>query len=139
MKRLLTKVLGGAVLTLVALSASAQNPPAAVEAPDFGSVSGNQYTNAYFGLKLTFPAGWSIQDTAGKKRISEKGKQVVTSDDATKKAELDRAVDNTLNLLTVSERPMGSPGPLNSAFICGAEIRCHDGRRLHEGAKERAA
>ena len=123
MKRLLTMTLGVFALTFVTLAAHAQTPSAAAEVPDFGIVSGATYTNNYFRLTLTFPAGWTIQDAAEKKRISERGKQIVTTDDVAKKAELDRAADNTLNLLTVSERPIGSPGSLNSAFTCGAEMR----------------
>ncbi|MCU1264287.1 MAG: hypothetical protein JWM21_605 [Acidobacteria bacterium] len=124
MNRLLIKFLGVAAFSLVTLSANAQTPPAvpaSTEVPDFGSVSGTTYANNYFGLTLTFPAGWSVQDSNFKKQISDRGKEIVTSDDPTKKNELNKAVDNTLNLLTVTERPPGSPGPLNSMFLCGAE------------------
>jgi len=125
MKRLLIRALGGMVaFTLVTLCANAQTPPAAVPAadvPDFGSVSGATYTNNYFGLTLTVPAGWIVQDSNFKKQITDKGKELVTSDDPNKKSEINKAVDNTLNLLTLTERPPGEPGPLNSMFLCGAE------------------
>jgi hypothetical protein len=108
----------------VSLLANAQTPPSAspaADVPDFGSVSGATYTNNYFGLRLAIPAGWSVQDSNFKKQISDKGKELVTSDDPSKKSELNRAVDNTLNLITITERPPGEPGPPNSVFICGAE------------------
>ena len=91
------------------------------ENPDPGSLTGSTYANKYFGLTLAIPSGWSVQDWDARKQINEKGKELVTSDDPAKKGELDRAADNTLNLLTVSERPLGSSGLPNSLLICGAE------------------
>lgn len=109
--------LGGLIaLSLFSLTAAAQ-----AEIPDFGGVAGSTYTNKYFGLTLTIPPGWSVQDSGFKKQMSDKGKELVTSDDSAKKGELDRAVDNTLNLLTITERPPESAGPVNAVFICGAE------------------
>jgi hypothetical protein len=111
-------------LTVATLSAHAQTQPPAPalpEIPDFGSVSGLTYSNNYFGLSLTIPTGWIVQDSNFKKQISDRGKEVVTSDDPAKKNQLNQAVDNTLNLLTITERQPGTPGPLNSMFLCGAE------------------
>lgn len=124
MKNPLRRLLGVVVLTLITLCANAQTPPAPpppAEVPDLGSVTGSTYANKYFGLTLTIPAGWSVQDAEVKKQMSEKGKELVTSDDPATKSELNAAVDKTLNLLTVTERPIGSPGPSNSMLICGAE------------------
>lgn len=93
----------------------------AAGAPDLGSVKGSNYTNQYFGLSLTAPAGWQVQDSGYKELIKDKGKELVTSADPGKKSELDQAVDNTLNLLTVTQYPAGTPGVFNSTFLCGAE------------------
>lgn len=125
MKNLLRSAIAVFALTIVALSVNAQTPPSATPAadePDLGSVSGNTYTNNYFGLTLKFPTDWNVQDAEVKKQISDKGKEIVTSDDPAKKAELERAINSTLNLLTVSERQIGSLGPQqNSLLIVGAE------------------
>jgi hypothetical protein len=124
MKDLLRKALAMTAFTLVTLSVNAQTPPAptpAADVPDLGSVSGTTYTNNFFGLTLRFPASWNVQGAEVKKQISDKGKEVVTSDDPVKRAELERAVNNVFNLFTVSERAIGSPGPPNSVLICGAE------------------
>lgn len=121
MNRVFNGAVGVIALMLVSLLANAQTPASGVpDIPDIGSVTGTNYANKYFGLTLTIPAGWQVQDASVKKQISEKGKELVTSDDPTKKAELDRAVDSTLNLLTVSQFPVGTPG-FNSMFLCGAE------------------
>ena len=106
-------------LRIAQTTASITSGPA--ETPDAGSVTGTTYANKYFGLTLTIPTGWQVQDSTVKKQISEKGKEIVTSDDPAKKGELDRAADSTLNLLTVSQFPVGEPGRFNSMFLCGAE------------------
>jgi len=124
MKNLLPRALALTALALVALCANAQTPPAATPAPDvpdLGSVTGATYTNNYFGLTLTIPTGWSVRDSDFKKQIMDKGKELVTSNDPAKQSELDRAMDNTLNLLTISQRPPGEPGPFNAMFLTGAE------------------
>jgi hypothetical protein len=119
MKKSLIRAAGVAALGLICLYTNAQTPGDTV--PDFGSVTGSTYANKYFGLTLTIPAGWSVQDSGFKKQMSDKGKELVTSDDPNKKSEINRAVDNTLNLLTITERPPGEPGPFNAMFTCGAE------------------
>jgi hypothetical protein len=124
MKRLFRTAVGVIALVLLSQLANAQaqsvSAPRAAETPDLGSVSGSTYTNKYFGLTLTLPAGWSVQDSIVKKQLSEKGKELVTSDDAATKSELNQAVDNTLNLLTAFEHPPGT-SEQNAMVICGAE------------------
>jgi hypothetical protein len=93
----------------------------APETPDPGSVTGSNYTNKYFGLSLTFPTGWLVQDSGYKKIINDKGKELVASTDPTKQSELDQAVDNVLNLLKTTQYPPGTPGVFNTTFLCGAE------------------
>lgn len=93
----------------------------APDRPDPGSLTGSTYTNKYFGLSITVPSGWQVQDSAYKKQLSEKGKELVTSDNQNTKSELEKAVDNVLNLLSTTQYPPGTSGVLNSSFICGAE------------------
>jgi len=135
MNRPIKRTAGVIALLLVSLSVNAQTTGSGsagrqvadthvqqgvADIPDFGSVTGSNYANKYFGLTLRIPSGWSVQDSDIKKQMNEKGKELVTSNDPAKKVELVRAIDNTLNLLTISERPLGSPG-FNPMFICGAE------------------
>jgi len=88
---------------------------------DVGSVTGTTYENKYFGLRLTIPTSWQVLDSNVRKRISEKGKELMTSDDPSKQRDLNRAADNTINLLTVAQYPPGEAQPPNSMLICGAE------------------
>jgi hypothetical protein len=124
MKKLFRTAVSVISLVLLSQLASAQTPsvgaPLAAETPDLGSVTGSTYTNKYFGLTLTLPAGWSVQDSVVKKQISDKGKELVTSNDAATKSDLNRAVDATLNLLTAFEHAPGTAAQ-NSMLMCGAE------------------
>ena len=112
---------GLGTLLFISLLANAQTETAPQESADLGSVTGSTYSNKYFGLTLTIPARWTVQNSSTKQLMSEKGKQLVTSNDANKQAELSRAVDATLNLLTVTQYPIGEAGRFNSMLICGAE------------------
>lgn len=125
-----TRAVGIIALALISLLASAPAPVAGqtkeavtavvAETPDPGSLKGSNYRNKYFGLTFTIPSGWSVQDSGARKQLSARGKEFLTSTDAAEKVELDRAVDSTLNLLTVTEHAIGS-GAFNSMLICGAE------------------
>jgi hypothetical protein len=61
-------------------------------------------------------AGFQLQEAD-----QRKGKELVTSDDPTTKGELNRAMDNTVNLLIVTQYSLGDARPFNSMLICGAE------------------
>ena len=114
------RLFGLIALALISLSANAQTP-APQDSVDIGSLTGLTYANKYFGLTLTIPTGWKVQDSSTKKRINDKGKELLTSDDPTKKEEIDRAVDSVLNLLTVTQDPIGEYTSFNAMFSCAAE------------------
>ncbi len=102
-------------------ASAAADAPAQMDVPDVGTWTGPTYKNQYFGLTLTIPQGWQVQDASVKQRINEKGKELVTSDDPVKKDQINQAVENTLNLVTVSQYPLGSAATSNPVFVCGAE------------------
>jgi len=114
-------------LALASLAANAraqtpaQTPPP--PRPADGTVNGSTYTNAYFGLTLTLPAGWVVQGDAAKKEITEGGKKLMGSKDPTTDAQIDKAIESTLNLLTAMQyaRDAPPPGGFNSGIMCLAE------------------
>jgi hypothetical protein len=97
------------------------NVSAPAEVAASGTLTGSTYENRYFGLTLTVPAGWQVQDSSFKQQARERGKELVTSDDPAKRAEIIRAADNTLSLLMISEYPVGGSVPFNPMIVCGAE------------------
>jgi hypothetical protein len=95
--------------------------PVAAATPDQGSLDGSAYTNEYFGLTLTLPAGWKVHGEAAKKRNREAVRKLFDTKDPAAQARLERAVGGTLNLLTVYQYPVGVAVHFNPAFLCAAE------------------
>jgi hypothetical protein len=89
--------------------------------PDMGTVTGQTYSNRYFGLALTIPQGLLVQDTRAKELINATGKQLLTSEDKNKQAELDAASAHTFNLLTLTKFPLETAVEFNPGFIIAAE------------------
>jgi hypothetical protein len=114
-------------LALAPLAARAQTPaqtppPPRAPSPAAGTVNGSTYTNQYFGLTLTLPAGWVVQGDAAKKEISEGGKKLMGSKDPATDAQIDKAIESTLNLLTATRYARDAPsGEYNSGLMCLAE------------------
>jgi hypothetical protein len=103
--------------------AQAGAPPATPQtaAPVQGSLDGNAYTNDYFGLTLTLPEGWKVQGEAVRERNREAGRKLFDAKDPAAQARLEKAVGNTLNLLTAYQYPVGAAVHFNPAFLCAAE------------------
>ena len=95
--------------------------PHAAAAPDRGSLDGNAYTNEFFGLTLTLPAGWKVQGEAVRERNREAGRKLFDAGDPAARARLEKSVGNTLNLLTAYQYPVGTAVHFNPAFLCAAE------------------
>jgi hypothetical protein len=97
-------------------------PTAPTNSPlEYGVISGSQYENSYFGLRLTIPSGWTIQGDAVKSEIKERGKESIVAKTEQEKAQFEAAVNRTLNLLTISKLPLGTPGQANALFMTIAE------------------
>jgi hypothetical protein len=92
---------------------------------DFGSIEGSVYSNRYFGLKLTIPENWQVQDDETKKRIMALGKEGLAGNNKQLEKALDASLLNTLNLLTVFQYPAGSGAKFNPNFACVAEKISH--------------
>lgn len=103
-----------------AAAAPAPQQPAHAR-PDRGRLDGDVYTNDYFGLTLTLPAGWKVQGEAVKERNGAAGRKLYETGDPAARARLERAAGDTLNLLTAYEHPVGAAVHFNPAFLCAAE------------------
>lgn len=87
---------------------------------DLGVTGAGTYTNDYFGVSLNFPKDWDVQDAEGMNELAEAGKELIAGDDAKKKKQLDLAEAKTLNLLVVSQYPLGGE-ELGASFMSVAE------------------
>jgi len=86
-----------------------------------GKMSGNTYTNDYFGLTLEMPAGWTILDEETKKLVMGMGSEILADGDAAKQKQLDLAQEKTLPLSIAFKHPLTYTSGPNPNIICMAE------------------
>jgi hypothetical protein len=88
---------------------------------DVGRIDKLTYTNDYFGLQLTVPEKWQIQDSEARDRLMKVGKEVIAGDNQNMKAMLDVSEQNAVNLLTLFKFPLGAAVDFNPSLVCVAE------------------
>lgn len=103
----------------VALSAGCGKK--ASEEIDFGSVTNSVYRNEYFGLTVTLPSEWSVQDNEARQQMMQTGREVIAGDDRNLKAAVKASEMKTVNLFAAFKHPVGTPVPYNPAIACVAE------------------
>ncbi len=86
-----------------------------------GKVEGATYKNDYFGLTLKIPDKWQVQNQDTVNQIEKTGKDMVAGDDKNLNASMDASLKNVLNLLLVSQYPLGSVVSFNPNFVAIAE------------------
>lgn len=93
----------------------------ASEEVDRGAFLGPVYRNNYFGMAITIPSDWSIQDSKSMQTLKDLGKKVIDKDDKNLKAVMEASDFQTVNLFSVFRHPLGTPVPFNPNLICMAE------------------
>lgn len=93
----------------------------ASEEVDRGAFAGSVYRNNYFGMTITMPSDWSIQDSKSMQTIKDLGKKVINEDDKNLKAVMEASEHQTVSLFAVFQQPLGSPVPFNPNLMCMAE------------------
>jgi len=94
----------------------------ASEEIDFGSFAGSTYTNKFFALSITMPAGWNVQDPEALKRMTSEGLKAVAGNDR----RLARAAElQSVSLFAVFEHPVGAPVEYNPGIVATAERVSH--------------
>lgn len=89
---------------------------------DLGSVVDGVYKNDYFGVTVDLPKDWEVQDAEVMKEMMEIGKDVIAGDDESKKKQLDLAELKVLNLLMVSQYPLGEVEPNPSVIVLAEKV-----------------
>jgi hypothetical protein len=93
----------------------------ASEEVDRGSFAGHMYRNNYFGMTITIPSDWSIQDQKSMQTLQDLGEKVIGKDDKNLKAAMAASELQTVRLFAVFQHPLGSPVPFNPNLMCMAE------------------
>jgi len=93
---------------------------------DLGTTQDGTYTNSGFGFSFKYPKDWVVHGQATNERIRELGKEKIAESGAASKANIDVALNNTYQLLTVFRQPLGTPGiTFNPAIMVIAEKVAH--------------
>ncbi len=88
---------------------------------DFGRVENAVYQNTYFGLSVSLPPAWNIQDEAARKQLMELGGKMMAGKDRNLKAAVKASDLTTVNLFSAFEHPLGAPVMFNPSIMCVAE------------------
>jgi hypothetical protein len=88
---------------------------------DFGTFNNSVYTNNYFGLTVTIPADWSIQDQEAQRRLMKLGGNMLAGDDKNLKSLVKASELKTVNLFAAFKYPMGTPVTFNPSVMALAE------------------
>jgi hypothetical protein len=88
---------------------------------DFGAFTNSVYHNNYFGLTMTAPSDWSIQDQQQQQQLTAAGSKLMYGDDQNQKAVLKAAELDTVHLFAVFRYPLGSPVSFNPSVMSLAE------------------
>ncbi len=115
--------LGGTIRTLLITTAIcvAGCQKKASDEIDFGSIENSVYSNEYFGLKVTLPADWTVQDQEAQRKLSEDGARMLAGDDKNLKAAMRASELQTVNLFMVFKHPVGAPVDFNPSIMGMAE------------------
>ena len=95
-----------------------EKPP---EELDLGIIINSIYKNKYFGFSITVPSDWSIQDQNNRQQMMDAGAKTFAGEDPNLKAAVEASQLQTVNLLTVTKYPLGSPVSFNPNIVCVAE------------------
>jgi hypothetical protein len=93
----------------------------ASEEVDRGSFTGPMYRNNYFGMTITIPSDWSIQDSKAMETLQDLGEKVIGKDDKNLKAAMAASELQTVKLFAVFQHPLGSAVQFNPNLMSMAE------------------
>jgi len=97
----------------------------ASEEVDRGSFAGPMYRNNYFGMTITIPSDWSIQNSKSMKTIKDLSKQVIDKNDRNLKAAIEASEHKSVRLFAVFQHPLGTPVPFNPNLMSITERVSH--------------
>jgi hypothetical protein len=91
--------------------------------PNAGTIKNGVYNNEYFGLTLTLPENWSIQDAESSKELTKSGYKMIAGDDENLERSLNAAAEKQqLMFFSASKYPIGTPVADNPSIIGTAEL-----------------
>jgi hypothetical protein len=89
--------------------------------PDSGTVTNGNYSNVYFGMTMSLPKDWHVQDQKSAQDMMKRGGKVIAGDNKEISAAVDSIDQTTVNLFTVFEKEVGAPVLFNPSIVAIAE------------------
>jgi hypothetical protein len=86
---------------------------------DLGQRDGANYSNNFFGLSLSLPQTWVDVSSEQRDTLAAQIKQVLTTSDPAKRAQIEDSMGRSTLLLSLTKLPAGQPG--NATFMLIAE------------------
>ena len=110
-------------ISIILLLCSYANAQSEVER---GIAQDGTYIHSGFCFSFKYPKDWVVHVEATNERIRELGKEKIAESGAVSKSNIDVALNNTYQLLTVFRHPLGTPGiTFNPAIMVIAEKVAH--------------
>lgn len=115
-----TKVISCLLIAFFYLNCSAQSEKQ-LENFDYGKVDNGEYTNSFFGLKVSFDPDWFVSDKKQMEQIEEVGTEMVAGDDESLSTAIKASQVNTAQLLAISKYEWGAAVEFNPSLMLVAE------------------
>jgi len=101
--------------------------------PDKGTISGNTYSNEFFGLSFPLPEGWYVLSEGEVAAGISQGINFMAADNPQARAAMQHWRELGAFLLMIQKYPMGTPR-FNPNIVIGAEDVAPHIRRVNSGA-----
>lgn len=89
--------------------------------PDKGKVTDNVYENEFFGVQVTIPIAWVVQNAEQIRDLTENSKSIVQHANPEMAAKVDSIQDKIIQMLTVFQYPVEDTSTFNPSFVMMAE------------------
>jgi hypothetical protein len=100
---------GGAFAQKTKLKPKPKATPATQTKIELGELSGNSYTNDFFGLKFEFPYGWLVGDNVLEKQLTQIAQAQIQTRSAQRQKAVKQAIDRVTPLLGGYKKLPGYP------------------------------
>jgi len=86
---------------------------------DLGEVKNGKYHNGFFGMTVSLPKGWTVLDPELVNAKADEAKKILAKGDSARADRFEKAVQQGVNLFTVSKYPtVASPSTGNAIITC---------------------
>lgn len=109
------------MLFVLLLLLSACGDDRATLSPDDAVIENGVYHNRYFGFTVALPADWVVASERANAAMMKRGTESVSGEDDSKREQIEAAVRNAYNLVTVSRFPASTRGKTNPTLAAIAE------------------